>query len=77
LREEAVADAGIWRLPRGAALYQAMILHMTDTTLSPQQIHGIGLAEVARITAERRSRCSRRACGAGGVSFPLSWTGKK
>jgi uncharacterized protein (DUF885 family) len=52
LREEAVADAGIWRLPRGADLYQAMILHMTDTTLSPRQIHEIGLAEVARITAE-------------------------
>jgi uncharacterized protein (DUF885 family) len=52
LREEAVNDAGIWRLPQGEALYQAMILHMTDTTLSPRQIHDLGLAEVARITAE-------------------------
>ncbi len=52
LRGEAVHDAGIWRLPKGDALYQAMILHMTDTTLTPQQIHDLGLAEVARITAE-------------------------
>ena len=43
---------GIWRLPKGDALYQAMILHMTDTTLSPRQIHDLGLAEVARILGE-------------------------
>lgn len=52
LRAEAVHDAGIWRLPKGPELYQAMILHMTDTTMSPQQIHDLGLAEVARITSE-------------------------
>lgn len=52
LRAEAAHDAGIWRLPKGPELYQAMILHMTDTTMSPQQIHDLGLAEVARITSE-------------------------
>jgi len=52
LRAQAVHDAGIWRLPKGAELYQAMILHMTDTTRTPQQIHQTGLAEVARISAE-------------------------
>lgn len=39
LRSEATHDAGIWRLPQGEALYQAMILHMTDTTRTPQEIH--------------------------------------
>lgn len=52
LRREAVSDAGIWRLPSGEELYRAMITHMTDTTLSPQEIHDLGLAEVARITGE-------------------------
>jgi uncharacterized protein (DUF885 family) len=52
LRAEAVSDAGIWRLPQGEALYRAMILHMTDTTLEPEAIHELGLSEVARITAE-------------------------
>jgi uncharacterized protein (DUF885 family) len=52
LRAEAVSDAGIWRLPQGEALYRAMILHMTDTTLEPEVIHQLGLSEVARITAE-------------------------
>jgi uncharacterized protein (DUF885 family)/ketosteroid isomerase-like protein len=52
LREEAVPDAGIWRLPDGEALYQALIVHMTDTSMSPRQIHDLGLAEVARISGE-------------------------
>ena len=37
---------------KGDALYQAMILHMTDTRMSPRQIHDLGLAEVARILGE-------------------------
>lgn len=45
-------DAGVWRLPNGQALYDAMIRHMTDTTLTADEIHEIGLAEVARIGAE-------------------------
>jgi uncharacterized protein (DUF885 family) len=52
LAATAVHDAGIWRLPSGPELYQAMIRHMTDTTLSADEIHEIGLAEVARIHAE-------------------------
>ncbi len=45
-------DAGLWRLPDGEALYEAMIRHMTDSTLSADDIHAIGLAEVDRITTE-------------------------
>ena len=52
LRAGASDEPGIWRLPKGDALYQAMITHMTDTRMSPQQIHDLGLAEVARILGE-------------------------
>ena len=45
-------DAGIWRLPNGEALYRATIRHMTDTDVPAEQIHQIGLDEVARISAE-------------------------
>ena len=45
-------DAGIWRLPDGEALYAAMIRHMTDSNLSADDVHQIGLDEVARITRE-------------------------
>lgn len=39
-------------LPDGKAFYQAQIKEYTTTDLTPEQIHEIGLKEVARITAE-------------------------
>ena len=52
IRGSAPHEAGLWRLPNGEALYAAMIRHMTDSTLTADEIHRIGLDEVARITAE-------------------------
>ncbi len=52
VRPMASHEAGIGRLPNGAALYRAMITQMTDTTLSPEEIHAIGLVEVERIHGE-------------------------
>lgn len=45
-------DAGVWRLPNGAAFYRAMIRHNTDSDLDPEVIHQLGLNEVARITKQ-------------------------
>lgn len=44
--------AGISRLKDGAALYAVMLRQATTTEYSPEQVHQIGLEEVARITAE-------------------------
>lgn len=52
LKPFAKHDAGISQLPNGKALYQAMITHLSDTRLTPKQVHELGLAEVARITKE-------------------------
>jgi len=40
------------RYPGGAAVYQALVLSNTTTTLSAQQIHAIGQREVARLQGE-------------------------
>lgn len=40
------------KLPNGPAYYQAMIEKFTTLKLTPEEIHKIGLGEVARITAE-------------------------
>ena len=43
---------GAWRLPEGEALYAFVARTFTTTKLTPQEIHEIGLREVARIRAE-------------------------
>lgn len=56
-RHEAVAteDDGAWKLPRGAEYYQARLKHYTTTDMTADEIHEIGLAEVARIQDEMRA----------------------
>lgn len=43
---------GVWRLPDGEAFYRQRLEEATTTTLSAEEIHEIGLREVARIHAE-------------------------
>ena len=43
---------GAWRLPKGEALYAYTARAHTTTKLTPDQIHSIGLHEVARIRGE-------------------------
>ncbi len=46
---------GIWDTPQGEAYYANRIAHHTSTTLSAEDIHQIGLAEVARIQGEMQA----------------------
>lgn len=46
------SDAGLWRLPNGDKAYAVLLRQMTSTDYTPQQIHEIGLREVARIEKE-------------------------
>ncbi len=45
-------EAGISRLPGGVEAYRQALASYTGTSLSPEQIHAIGLREVARIEAD-------------------------
>jgi uncharacterized protein (DUF885 family) len=45
-------EAGIWRIPEGEAIYEAALRSNTTTDYTADEIHEIGLAEVARIEAE-------------------------
>ena len=53
-RQASTAD-GIWRFPNGAAQYQALLRSYTTTDLSPDQVHELGLQQVARIHREMDS----------------------
>lgn len=52
MQKSATHDAGIWRLPKGGAIYAAALRSNTTTDMSAEQIHQTGLAEVARIERE-------------------------
>jgi uncharacterized protein (DUF885 family) len=45
-------EPGAWQLPRGDEAYAYLARMHTTTSMTPQQIHDVGLAEVARIRGE-------------------------
>ena len=45
-------EAGVWALPDGAARYAFRVRQATTTSLSPDEIHRLGLSEVARVESE-------------------------
>ena len=53
LKEQAGTDAGIWRLgEEGTAFYAHALSAYGAGGMSPDEVHDLGLSEVARITAE-------------------------
>ena len=51
-QKRANSDAGVWKFPKGEEFYANALKRATTTNLSANQIHEIGLSEVARIHAE-------------------------
>ena len=47
-------NRGVWALPRGEAYYRNRVAHHTTLDLTPDEVHQIGLDEVARIQDEMR-----------------------
>ena len=45
-------DIGTWALPNGDERYRVYVKRMTTTDMTPEQIHQLGLSEVARIESE-------------------------
>ena len=43
---------GVWRVPNGDAVYAAALKEATTTNYTPDEVHQIGLQQVAEITAE-------------------------
>ena len=49
---KATSDAGLWKQAKGAAAYQSALRWYTTTELTPDQIHELGLKQVARYERE-------------------------
>lgn len=50
--EQSDNQAGIWKLPQGDEYYRYKIRQQTTTDMTAEEIHQLGLSEVARIEAE-------------------------
>lgn len=48
-------EVGVWQMPRGQELYAFLAREYTTTTMTPQQIHDLGLSEVKRIRGEMQA----------------------
>jgi len=55
LDEKATTDDGVWKLPNGEAYYRHQLKQSTTTNLNPEEVHQIGLSEVARIKSEMKN----------------------
>ncbi|MCW4461557.1 DUF885 family protein [Sphingomonas sp. BT-65] len=51
-RATARTTAGVWDVPQGDAIYAAALAQATTTNFSPDEVHQIGLQEVAEISAQ-------------------------
>jgi uncharacterized protein (DUF885 family) len=52
LRQATAPGDGLWRVPGGAEVYAAALAEATTTNYTPDEVHQIGLQQVAEITAE-------------------------
>ncbi|MCW1384109.1 DUF885 family protein [Novosphingobium sp. KCTC 2891] len=52
LRGQTQPGDGAWRLPNGDAIYAAALRQATTTEFSPEEVHRIGLDQVADLTAK-------------------------
>jgi uncharacterized protein (DUF885 family) len=83
LREQVAAmvpegreEDGIWAQPQGDALYAANVRNLGDTPLTPAEIHRLGLAEIARISAELDGKLRARGLSRGTVGERLVAMGR-
>jgi uncharacterized protein (DUF885 family) len=64
------ADPGLWSLPLGEERYAFLVKDNTTTAMKPEEIHQLGLREVARIEGEMMGIASKSATRTSGRSTP-------
>lgn len=72
-----LSNDGVWRLPDGAAYYAWEIESNTTTTMSADEIHAIGLSEVARIEAEMNAILVNQGLLEGSIGERVQWLAQR
>ncbi len=76
LLPKTTTDDGVWKLPDGDAFYAYMLSKHTTTTLKPDEVHDLGVHEVARIEAEMRSILDANGFGGRPIGDAMGALGK-
>ncbi|MBX9616002.1 MAG: DUF885 family protein [Caulobacteraceae bacterium] len=72
----ATHDAGVWRLPDGEAFYRYGIQSYTTTNLSGDEIHAIGLEQLAELSARADELLKAQGLTQGSVGARIAALGK-
>ena len=72
LRPTTKAGDGIWRIPRGDEIYADALINSTTTTMTPDEVHQLGLAQVAEITAELNAILDKEGFAKGAIGSRLA-----
>ncbi|KQX17992.1 MULTISPECIES: DUF885 domain-containing protein [unclassified Sphingomonas] len=72
LRATTAPGSGVWRLRDGDAIYAAALAQATTTSLSPGEVHKMGLDQVAEISAELDSILKGQGLTQGGIGERLT-----
>ena len=77
LRATAKPDAGVWKLPDGEAYYAGALAFQTTTTLTPEQVHKLGLVQVAELSAQIDKLLRAQGLSKGRVGARLTALGER
>jgi uncharacterized protein (DUF885 family) len=76
LRAKAGHDAGVWRLPNGEAYYRWLLRQGTTTTLTPDEVHQMGLDQNQAIEARMDGLLRAQGLTGGTVGERMTALGK-
>src|SRR6195256_955928 len=69
-------DDGVWKLPDGDAFYAYALHDNTTTSMKPNDVHDLGLREVARIEGEMRTLLDANGFGGQPIGAAMDKLGK-
>jgi len=70
--QAATQSAGVARLPDGAAYYAVLLRQATTTDYTPEQVHELGLSEVARILPQMDTLLKAQGLASGSVGARMA-----
>lgn len=76
IRRGASHDAGIWKLPEGAAYYPVAIKANTTTSLSPEEVHRFGLDQAKALNARLDGELKKLGYAQGTVGARMAALGR-